>query len=206
MTVGTHPVTRLEIPDQTRTVVGLELLLANALVVVLLFPYASPIPISTDVQPFGIAMAAGALFLLFSVRGYVWNLDRTDALLLIVALVYALYTDWSTTKLDFLYFRKSAIMLLAFPAYWAVKQLYPHMSGKTVFAVGVAYLVLTLSQRWLPPLFNAFSSTFIPRVSSLHVGRGLTGPVVRGDAGVVAAHLAALPPEVAEVYRLLVRS
>lgn len=33
--------------------------------------------------------------------------------------------------------------------------------------------------------------------------RGLTGPVVRGDAGVVAAHLAALPPRVAEVYRLL---
>jgi predicted short-subunit dehydrogenase-like oxidoreductase (DUF2520 family) len=33
--------------------------------------------------------------------------------------------------------------------------------------------------------------------------RGLTGPVVRGDASVVAAHLAALPPEVGEVYRLL---
>ncbi len=37
------------------------------------------------------------------------------------------------------------------------------------------------------------------------LARGLTGPVVRGDAGVVAAHLAALPPEVAEVYRLLSR-
>jgi len=33
--------------------------------------------------------------------------------------------------------------------------------------------------------------------------RGLTGPVVRGDASVIAAHLAALPPQVAEVYRLL---
>jgi predicted short-subunit dehydrogenase-like oxidoreductase (DUF2520 family) len=32
---------------------------------------------------------------------------------------------------------------------------------------------------------------------------GLTGPVVRGDASVVAAHLEALPPSVAEVYRLL---
>ncbi|WP_224371402.1 Rossmann-like and DUF2520 domain-containing protein [Hyalangium versicolor] len=35
------------------------------------------------------------------------------------------------------------------------------------------------------------------------LARGLTGPVVRGDAGVVGAHLAALSPEVAEVYRLL---
>jgi predicted short-subunit dehydrogenase-like oxidoreductase (DUF2520 family) len=34
---------------------------------------------------------------------------------------------------------------------------------------------------------------------------GLTGPVVRGDAGVVAAHLAALPSPVAEVYRPLSR-
>ncbi|MDY7228127.1 Rossmann-like and DUF2520 domain-containing protein [Hyalangium rubrum] len=32
---------------------------------------------------------------------------------------------------------------------------------------------------------------------------GLTGPVVRGDAPVVAAHLQALPEEVAPVYRLL---
>jgi predicted short-subunit dehydrogenase-like oxidoreductase (DUF2520 family) len=34
---------------------------------------------------------------------------------------------------------------------------------------------------------------------------GLTGPVVRGDAGVVAAHLAALPASVADVYRPLSR-
>jgi predicted short-subunit dehydrogenase-like oxidoreductase (DUF2520 family) len=34
---------------------------------------------------------------------------------------------------------------------------------------------------------------------------GLTGPVVRGDAGVVAAHLEALPSSVAEVYRPLSR-
>ncbi len=34
---------------------------------------------------------------------------------------------------------------------------------------------------------------------------GLTGPVVRGDAGVVAAHLEALPASVAEVYRPLSR-
>lgn len=34
---------------------------------------------------------------------------------------------------------------------------------------------------------------------------GLTGPIVRGDAGVVAAHLEALPEEVALLYRLLSR-
>ena len=34
---------------------------------------------------------------------------------------------------------------------------------------------------------------------------GLTGPVRRGDAGVVKAHLAALPASVAEIYRPLSR-
>ncbi len=34
---------------------------------------------------------------------------------------------------------------------------------------------------------------------------GLTGPIVRGDAGVVEAHLGALPEEVAPLYRLLSR-
>jgi predicted short-subunit dehydrogenase-like oxidoreductase (DUF2520 family) len=35
--------------------------------------------------------------------------------------------------------------------------------------------------------------------------RGLTGPVVRGDVGVVQAHLDALPSEIGAVYRLLSR-
>ncbi|ATB48466.1 Rossmann-like and DUF2520 domain-containing protein [Corallococcus macrosporus] len=34
---------------------------------------------------------------------------------------------------------------------------------------------------------------------------GLTGPIVRGDSGVVAAHLEALPADVAPLYRLLSR-
>ncbi|WP_226994298.1 Rossmann-like and DUF2520 domain-containing protein [Myxococcus hansupus] len=34
---------------------------------------------------------------------------------------------------------------------------------------------------------------------------GLTGPIVRGDAGVVGAHLEALPEDVAPLYRLLSR-
>lgn len=35
--------------------------------------------------------------------------------------------------------------------------------------------------------------------------RGLTGPVVRGDVGVVQAHLESLPPELGSLYRLLSR-
>ena len=42
-------------------------------------------------------------------------------------------------------------------------------------------------------------------VETRGVLRGLTGPVVRGDADVVEAHLGQLPPEVLPLYRMLMR-
>ncbi|HYH98239.1 DUF2520 domain-containing protein [Hyalangium sp.] len=54
----------------------------------------------------------------------------------------------------------------------------------------------------LQALLSLMRST-LRGVETRGVVRGLTGPIVRGDASVVAAHLAALPPEPAEVYRLL---
>ena len=42
-------------------------------------------------------------------------------------------------------------------------------------------------------------------VEARGLAAGYTGPIARGDSGVVAAHLAALPPEAADVYRPLSR-
>lgn len=42
-------------------------------------------------------------------------------------------------------------------------------------------------------------------VQSRGLEKGLTGPVVRGDVGVVQTHLEALPPELGSLYRLLSR-
>lgn len=42
-------------------------------------------------------------------------------------------------------------------------------------------------------------------VEARGLAAGYTGPISRGDAGVVTAHLAALPPEVAAIYRPLSR-
>ncbi|MBL8924039.1 MAG: DUF2520 domain-containing protein [Myxococcaceae bacterium] len=48
-------------------------------------------------------------------------------------------------------------------------------------------------------------SSALRGLSTRGFARGLTGPVVRGDVGVVQAHLDALPPELGSVYRLLSR-
>ncbi|HEX8824728.1 MAG TPA: DUF2520 domain-containing protein [Archangium sp.] len=42
-------------------------------------------------------------------------------------------------------------------------------------------------------------------VEARGLAAGYTGPIARGDSGVVATHLAALPPEAADVYRPLSR-
>jgi predicted short-subunit dehydrogenase-like oxidoreductase (DUF2520 family) len=55
-------------------------------------------------------------------------------------------------------------------------------------------------ERILDPLLHAALD------NALRLGdAALTGPVARGDAGTVAAHLAALPPESVETYRALAR-
>lgn len=49
------------------------------------------------------------------------------------------------------------------------------------------------------------STSALRGVQSRGLERGLTGPVVRGDVGVVQAHLESLPPELGSLYRLLSR-
>lgn len=49
------------------------------------------------------------------------------------------------------------------------------------------------------------SSSALRGVQSRGLERGLTGPVVRGDVGVVQSHLESLPPELGSLYRLLSR-
>ncbi|TQF12617.1 DUF2520 domain-containing protein [Myxococcus llanfairpwllgwyngyllgogerychwyrndrobwllllantysiliogogogochensis] len=56
----------------------------------------------------------------------------------------------------------------------------------------------------LPALLPLMRSA-LRGVEARGLAGGLTGPIVRGDAGVVAAHLAALPDDVTPIYRLLSR-
>lgn len=58
----------------------------------------------------------------------------------------------------------------------------------------------TALQALLPLMRSALSG-----VQQRGLARALTGPVVRGDVGVVQAHLEAMPPELGAIYRLLSR-
>jgi predicted short-subunit dehydrogenase-like oxidoreductase (DUF2520 family) len=55
------------------------------------------------------------------------------------------------------------------------------------------------------PALLALMHSALSGVEARGLLRGLTGPVVRGDVQVVEAHLAALPPDVLPLYRMLFR-
>lgn len=75
------------------------------------------------------------------------------------------------------------------------------LASAAVEALGVAGVGAEDALRALLPLMRSA----LRGVEARGLAGGLTGPVRRGDAGVVAAHLAALPSHVAEIYRPLSR-
>lgn len=78
------------------------------------------------------------------------------------------------------------------------------------YAVAVEYLAQQLMRRWtgsaesawqaLLPLFRGTAANLEKAAAA---EQALTGPIARGDGSTVAAHLAALPQELQEIYRLL---
>ncbi|MCP3137844.1 DUF2520 domain-containing protein [Pyxidicoccus xibeiensis] len=75
------------------------------------------------------------------------------------------------------------------------------LADAAVAALGVAGISPDAALAALLPLMRSALRGLEARGPS----GGLTGPIVRGDAGVVAAHLGALPEDVAPLYRLLSR-
>ena len=75
------------------------------------------------------------------------------------------------------------------------------LADAAVAALGAAGIATDAALAVLLPLMRSA----LRGVEARGTSGGLTGPIVRGDAGVVAAHLAALPEDVAPLYRLLSR-
>ncbi|QQR41671.1 DUF2520 domain-containing protein [Myxococcus xanthus] len=75
------------------------------------------------------------------------------------------------------------------------------LADAAVAALGAAGIPPTDALAALLPLMHSA----LRGLETRGLAGGLTGPIVRGDSGVVAAHLEALPADVAPLYRLLSR-
>jgi predicted short-subunit dehydrogenase-like oxidoreductase (DUF2520 family) len=75
------------------------------------------------------------------------------------------------------------------------------LADAAVGALGAAGIAPEAALEALLPLMRSA----LRGVEARGLSGGLTGPIVRGDAGVVAAHLAALPEDIAPLYQRLSR-
>jgi predicted short-subunit dehydrogenase-like oxidoreductase (DUF2520 family) len=75
------------------------------------------------------------------------------------------------------------------------------LADAAVAALGAAGIAPDAALAALLPLMRSA----LRGVEARGLAGALTGPIVRGDAGVVAAHLGALPEEVTPLYQLLSR-
>ncbi|MCP3064294.1 DUF2520 domain-containing protein [Myxococcus sp. K38C18041901] len=75
------------------------------------------------------------------------------------------------------------------------------LADAAVAALGTAGIPPDSALRALLPLMRSA----LRGMEARGLAGGLTGPIVRGDAGVVGAHLEALPDDIAPIYRLLSR-
>jgi hypothetical protein len=157
---------------------GLVRFCANAVLVTALLPYVSPIVLpDMDVQlmALGTSTAILALLLFFMPRRF--SFGRDDLLILAMGLISLVYVNPEIAFEDLpAALRACGQIVLAFPVYYAVRNLYPFMSPRVFLAVVALYCAVLFLQMRFP---GAYASTFAHLLSDTRwfaeEGRGPNG-------------------------------
>jgi hypothetical protein len=171
-------------------------LCANAVLASALLPYVSPIPISSmDVQlaPFAISLLSLAGVVAFT--RIPLTVTRSDILIFGLGLLSLVYVNpglGSVSAVDWL--RDCAPILLSFPMYFAVRNLYRWMSPSVSVWVVSLYFAVLLIQIILPQIYMAVFPHFLSDVRwAPEEGRGPNGlcpePSMMGNLCVLFAIL-----------------
>lgn len=151
---------------------------ANAVLVTALLPYLSPFVLpDMDVQLMALGTSTAVLFVLLLLAPRLFSIRFEDLLILgmgLLSLVYVspdvAFDDLSAAA------RACGQIALAFPIYYAVRNLYRYMSPRFFVAVVALYCVALSLQMWLP---NVYEATFAQMLSDTRwfadEGRGPNG-------------------------------
>lgn len=142
---------------------GLVGLCANAVLVTALLPYVSiVVEPSLDVQLMALATACVALLALFVLTPGLLTVCRMDLAILGIGLLTLLYVDPGIAAIDLeATLRGCAPIILAFPVYFAVRNLYRFMSPRVFVAVVIFYALALLIQLRSPAVYTALFSHFL---------------------------------------------
>ncbi|MGA7340768.1 MAG: hypothetical protein WBE72_16960 [Terracidiphilus sp.] len=157
---------------------GLVRVCANAVLVTALMPYVSPFVLpDMDVQLMALGTSTAILLLLLLLAPRVFSFAGDDFLILAMGLLSLVYVNPDVAFDDLpAALRACGQIVLAFPVYYAVRNLYRYMSPRVFLAVVALYCGVLFLQMSFP---GAYAATFAHMLSDTRwfadEGRGPNG-------------------------------
>jgi len=157
---------------------GIICFCANAVLITALLPYMSPIVLpDMDVQLMSLGISTAILFGLLLIKPGMFSFQKEDLLILCMGLLSLIYVSPDIAFDDLpAATRACGQIILAFPIYYAVRNLYRYMSPRVFLAVIALYCAALVLQVWLPVVYK---STFAHMLSdtrwAVDEGRGPNG-------------------------------
>ncbi len=111
--------------------------LANVFFLLVMFPFVSPAPLSTDVQPVVFLVAAGMLA--FAMRDSRLRFDYIDIIFFLFSLISIIYVNSDYGSFDFFAIRKTTGPLLAMLVFYVARYFGRYMSLKLIPLALVIY-------------------------------------------------------------------
>lgn len=134
-------------------------IVANTVLATALMPYVSPLPWrGMDVQLTAVATASAALLFLFVFAPRRLTIQRTDIVVLLCGLAMLFYVNFNHVDPGLNWMRACATILLGFPVYFAVRNLYRYMSPGVLVAVVATYTSVLVFQLTFPSAYVAIFS------------------------------------------------
>jgi hypothetical protein len=131
---------------------------ANLVCVIALLPFVSIFPrvlggVRTDVQLMGTMAASLALVVIFAFEPRQLTVTGTDLAILFLGILSLIYVDWFKTKLDLQWIRSTGQILLGFPVYYFIRNLYRYISPWTLIFVVSLYVLAIFLQLAAPAIY-----------------------------------------------------
>ena len=167
--------------------------LANGLLLATLFPYLSPVPMKSDIQP--VAALIGLILLLFLIfvdRVRI-KLTKPEIGLFLAGLVYLVYASEQAWSDPGEVLRKSSAMMLGFVIYLASKTSYQLFSSRVVMVAALGHLGAAFMQSFSPDLHKTLLVPFMSEVRGAEdrgVGGACSEPSFLANIGVMLPILA----------------
>jgi hypothetical protein len=139
-------------------------LLANITLFASLLPYFSFFPIqSTDIQIMGHMVSVIVLIILIVFLPDYLAFDNEDKLLVMAGMISLLYI-WGNIRLDVQWLRVSGLILLGFPIYYVIKNLYKFILPKVFFVIVLVYFIVLILQIFAFDLYQNIFSRYLTSI------------------------------------------